>query len=127
MAPSDPNGHLRDPSFPTTRWTLIQAVQYGTPADVDGAMQAICQRYWYPIYAFLRRKGHPAHDAEDLTQSFFVELISAQALEAVRRERGTLRSYLLGVLQRLLVDQARFQRAQKRGSGQAPVSLDELE
>jgi RNA polymerase sigma-70 factor (ECF subfamily) len=127
MPDPDTVARPQDPSFPTTRWTLIQVVQNGPGDDAARAMEAICQRYWYPIYAYLRRKGHSPHDAEDFTQSFFAELITEDALQAVRRERGTLRSYMLGVLQRILADHARFHRAQKRGSGRAPVSLDELE
>ncbi len=55
--------------FPTTHWTLVQAVQHGRPEDAAQAMEALCKGYWYPIYAFLRRSGHAAHDAEDLTQA----------------------------------------------------------
>jgi RNA polymerase sigma-70 factor (ECF subfamily) len=116
----------RDPTFPTTHWTLVQVVQGGAPEDAVKAMETICQRYWYPIYAYLRRKGHAPQDAEDFTQGFFEELISEDALQAVRRERGTLRSFLLGVLQRLLVDHARRQGAWKRGSGLVHLSLEEL-
>src|SRR3954467_1682441 len=104
----------RDASFPTPRWTVIQVLQQNTPAERAQALESICARYWYPIYAYVRRKGFSPHDAEDLTQSFFAELISEDALQAVRRERGTLRSYLLGVLQRVLADQARFRAAKKR-------------
>jgi len=101
-------------------------VQGGAPEDAARAMEAICQRYWYPIYAFLRRRGHAPHDAEDFTQSFFAELISEDALQAVRRERGTLRSYLLGMLQRLLADHTRHHAARKRNGGRAAISLEEL-
>lgn len=121
--PSDPN---RNSSFPTTHWTLVQTVQNGAPADAAKAMEAICQRYWYPIYAYLRRKGFGPHDAEDLTQAFFVELISEETLQAARRERGTLRSYLLGVLQRILADHARYRAARKRSSDLPVISLEEL-
>src|SRR4051812_18417662 len=107
MPGPDSADRARHSSFPTTRWTLVQMVQSGAAEDAAGAMEALCGRYWYPIYAYLRRKGHGQHDAEDFTQAFFAELISEDALQAVRRERGTLRSYLLGVLQRLLADDAR--------------------
>jgi RNA polymerase sigma-70 factor (ECF subfamily) len=126
---ADPNSTagLRNASFPTTRWTVLQVVQNGTSAEAAQAMESLCERYWYPIYAFLRRKGYAPPDAEDFTQSFFAELISEEALHAVRRERGTLRSYLLGVLQRVLADHVRFQRAQKRGPGQPLLSWEELQ
>jgi RNA polymerase sigma-70 factor (ECF subfamily) len=121
-----PEDCAKNSTFPTTHWTLVQMVQSGAPEDAAKAMEAICQRYWYPIYVYLRRKGHSPHDAEDFTQAFFVELISEDALQTVRRERGSLRSYLLGVLLRLLSDHARYHAAQKRSSGQPVISLEEL-
>jgi RNA polymerase sigma factor (sigma-70 family) len=113
-------------SFPTTHWTLVQTVQSGAPEDAAKAMEAICQRYWYPIYAFLRRSGHTQHDAEDLTQAFFERLVSEEAIQAVRREQGKLRSYLLGVLKRLLADQYRRDSTQKRGGQVVRLSFDEM-
>jgi RNA polymerase sigma-70 factor (ECF subfamily) len=101
-------------------------VRSGTSEDAAKAMESICRRYWYPIYAYLRRKGHPPQDAEDFTQTLFGELIAEESLQKVCRERGTLRSYLLGVLQRLLSDHLRFQCAKKRGSGKPAISLEEL-
>jgi RNA polymerase sigma-70 factor (ECF subfamily) len=89
-------------------------------------MEAICQRYWYPIYAFLRRSGYTQHDAEDLTQAFFERLVSEEAIQAACREQGRLRSYLLGVLKRLLADQIRHDFAQKRGGGATRLSFDEM-
>jgi RNA polymerase sigma-70 factor (ECF subfamily) len=126
MADASADESARDFTFPTTRWTLVQLVQGGPPEEAARALESICQRYWYPIYAYLRRKGYPPHDAEDFTQGFFQELISENALHAARRERGTLRSFFLGVLQRLLADQARQRGALKRGGGRPPISLEEL-
>jgi RNA polymerase sigma-70 factor (ECF subfamily) len=126
MPGSRPDEQAKSPLFPTTRWTHVQMVQSGTAEDAAKGMEAICQRYWYPVYAYLRRKGRSPHDAEDMTQAFFLELISEEALQVVRRERGKLRSYLLGVLQRLLADDARQRLASKRGSGVPMISLDEL-
>jgi RNA polymerase sigma-70 factor (ECF subfamily) len=113
-------------SFPTTHWTLVQTVQSGRPEDAARAMEEICRHYWYPIYAFLRRSGHRQHDAEDLTQAFFERLVSAEAMQSVRREGGKLRSYLLGVLKRLLADQHRRDSAQRRGGGLTRLSFDEM-
>jgi RNA polymerase sigma-70 factor (ECF subfamily) len=101
-------------------------VQRGTVEEAARGLEAICRLYWYPIYAYLRRKGLSAHDAEDFTQELFQELISEDALQAVRQERGSLRGYLLGVLQRLLADEARHRAAHKRNPGLPLLSLDEI-
>ena len=113
-------------AFPTTHWTLVQVVQGGSPEDAAEAMEAICARYWYPIYAFLRRSGHGEHDAEDLTQAFFARIISEEAMQTVRREQGKLRSYLLGVLKRVLADHLRHALAEKRGGGRVHLSFDQM-
>lgn len=119
-------GPEKSPAFPTTRWTHVRMVQSGTPAEAASGLEAICRLYWYPIYAYLRRREFSAHDAEDFTQEFFRELISEDALQTVRQERGSLRGYLLGVLQRLLIDHTRHHRAQKRNAGSRLFSLEEL-
>lgn len=113
--------------FPTTHWTMVHAVQEGTPEEAARAMEAICRDYWFPIYAYLRRCGNPAHFAEDMTQALFEKVISDEAIRKVRRDRGKLRSYLLGMLLRLLSDQSRHARAAKRGGGEPIVSFDEME
>lgn len=112
--------------FPTTHWTLVQVVQDGSPEDAAKALESICTRYWYPIYAFLRRSGHGQHDAEDLTQAFFARLVSDEAIQTVRREQGKLRSYLLGVLKRVIADHLRHGSAEKRGGGKTHVSFDQM-
>ncbi len=114
-------------SFPTTHWTLVQVVQGGTPEAAAKALESLCQRYWYPIYAFLRRSGYGQHDAEDLTQAFFARLVGEEAILTVRREQGTLRSYLLGVLKRVIADELRHRSAEKRGGGVAPLSFDAMQ
>ena len=116
----------RQADFPTTHWTLVQAVQHGSPADAAKAMEELCKGYWYPIYAFLRRSGHSAHDAEDLTQAFFQRLMTENALLVAHEQNGKLRSWLLGVLKHLLSDHFRHQGTQKRGGGVRHVSFDEL-
>lgn len=116
----------RDDHFPPTQWTLVRAAQSDDPADVEQAMNQICRRYWYPIYAYLRRSQRSKHDAEDLTQVFFEHLLKGDAIQQIRREGGKLRSFLLGSLKHVLSDQARHDRAQKRGGGQTHLSLDEM-
>jgi RNA polymerase sigma-70 factor (ECF subfamily) len=113
-------------AFPTTHWTLVRAVQHGSPEDAVKALESLCQRYWYPIYAFLRRSGYGQQDAEDLTQSFFVQLVSGEAIQAARQEQGKLRSYFLGVLKNVLADHLRHRSAEKRGGGIQPLSFDAM-
>ena len=110
-----------------TRWTLVQAVQSDDGEKAAQAMEALCHCYWYPIYAFLRRSGHNAQDAEDLTQEFFQKLVTGTALDTARQDGGKLRSYLLGILKRQLSKRARHDHAQKRGGGQTQLSFDALQ
>lgn len=112
--------------FPTTHWSLVKVVQLGSEADARAALETLCQNYWYPVYAYLRRTGQPPPDAEDLTQAFFHRLITERALHTARPEIGRLRSYLLGVLKRLLSDGARHEAALKRGGGKTAVSFDSV-
>lgn len=112
--------------FPTTHWTLIHQVQEGSPAEAAKAMEEICHNYWFPIYAYLRRSGRATHDAEDITQAFFERLITDDTIKSVQQERGKLRSFLLGVLVRLLSDQVRHNKALKRGGGHSLISFDEM-
>ena len=110
--------------FPSTHWSQVKVLQQGDDIEAGRAFEDLCQRYWYPIYAFLRRSGHTPADAEDLTQGFFHRLIAERALHTADPAHGRLRSYLLGVLKRLLSDQNRHDMAVKRGGGESLVSFD---
>lgn len=96
----------------------------GSEDDAALAMEEICRRYWYPIYAFIRRSGKSRADAEDFTQGFFERMISKDTLGHARRDRGRLRSFLLAALKRYLVDESRRVGAVKRGGGVQVLSLD---
>lgn len=125
--PDSPQDSHHSP-FPTTSWSLVQRVQKGSDADAEKAMADICQLYWYPIYAFARRHGFSAHDAEDLTQIFFQELIARETIQAARQERGKLRTFMLNLLTQVVSRQSRHEHALKRGGGQPPAfSFDELD
>lgn len=124
---SSPGPDASHMAFPTTHWTLVQAVQGDSAEAASKAMESLCQRYWYPIYAFLRRSGRSAHDAEDLTQAFFEKVIAEDTIKDVRENESKLRSFLLGVLKRMLSNHQRDARTQKRGGGKVTVSFDELE
>lgn len=88
------------------------------------ALETLCARYWFPIYCFIRRRGSSPHDAEDLTQQFFVRLLTTNALAHVDRIKGRFRNFLLGALVYFLSNESRKQRTQKRGGGQTPVQFD---
>lgn len=114
------------PDFPTTQWTLVFRVRHG--GEVRRlALQELCDLYWYPIYAFLRRQGYSTHHAEDLTQGFFIRLLNDESLEAADEGKGRLRTFLLQHLKRHLVDQRRFDAALKRGGGIKTISFEELQ
>ncbi len=113
--------------FHTTRWSLVLAAQQGGDAtQMHQAMSALCRDYWYPLYAFVRRRGHAPHDAQDLTQAFFASLLEANAT-AADPARGKFRSYLLGALKHFLANDWHRAQTQKRGGGQQFVAWDALD
>jgi len=114
-----------DSKFPTTSWTLIRKVQKGGEAEARAAMEEICRQYWYPVYAFNRRHGFDAPDAEDLTQEFFRALVDRETIQAARQEKGRLRSFMLSMLREMNANHLRHRKAEKRGGGLFVISLDE--
>lgn len=116
-------GSRRD--FPTTHWTLVTRVRQGGEVR-RAALQDLCGLYWYPIYAFLRRRGYSQHDAEDYTQGFFVKLLNDESFSAADEGQGRLRTYLLRHLKRHLADRKRFDDAIKRGAGLKAISFEEM-
>lgn len=111
-------------SFPPTRWSLILAATQPSPAEAAAALEAICQAYWYPLYAYARRCGQSPHDAEDLTQEFFRCLLEKRWLMAADREKGRLRTFLIVALKNFMAKEWRRNSAQKRGGGQTPIPMD---
>lgn len=97
-----------------------------TPHSV-AAVAELCRIYWYPLYAFIRRRGHEAHDAEDLTQEFFTRLLEKHYLAAADRESGRFRTFLLMAAKRFLANEKEAANAIKRGGGRQIISLDGLE
>ncbi len=110
--------------FATTRWSIVLAAKAGSTEADGGALAELCRAYWYPLYAFVRRQGHEPHDAQDLTQEFFARLLGKHWLDGVERSRGRFRSWLLAAMKHFLANEWDKSRARKRGSGQAPLSLD---
>lgn len=117
-------GQSRQQAFPTTQWSLILRVTRGDPLEQQKALEEICTLYWPPVYAFIRSRGHPPHDAEDLTQGFFADLLKRNDFAKADAALGRLRTYLLAAVQNLLASEFRRGRAQKRGGGAVILSLD---
>ena len=109
------------PSFPwTPEHHRPAAARQGDPARTEArtALAELCRAYWYPLYAFIRRRGHDPEAAQDLTQEFFARLLEADFLAGVDRSKGKFRAFLLAACTHFLANQRDFLRAQKRGGGQ---------
>jgi DNA-directed RNA polymerase specialized sigma24 family protein len=113
------------PAFATTHWSVVLTAQ-GESAAAQEALGKLCRTYWRPIYSFVRRQGIGPADAEDLTQGFFASLLEHRNLNAVRKEQGRLRSYLLGALKYFVADERRRAMAMKRGKGQRLIPLEDI-
>lgn len=110
--------------FPNTRWSVVLAATQGPSPESTAALDAICQAYWYPLYAYVRRCGQPPHDSQDLTQEFFCRLLEKRWLDSADREKGKLRIFLITALKHFMSNEWRKASAQRRGGGQAPVQFD---
>ncbi|MBW3599508.1 MAG: sigma-70 family RNA polymerase sigma factor, partial [Planctomycetes bacterium] len=110
--------------FATTRWSMVLAAGRQSSPEAESALAALCETYWYPLYAYLRRKGYSSHDAQDLTQGFFSLILRRGDVASVRRERGKFRSFLIAALQHYLANEHDRRVAQRRGGGRRLLSLD---
>jgi RNA polymerase sigma factor (sigma-70 family) len=111
-------------TFATTHWSVVLAAGQGATLEADDALERLCRAYWWPLYAFVRRRGHEAHDAEDLTQEFFARLVAKDFLHAVDRSKGKFRSFLLAALEHFLANEWRRAHTQKRGGKFTFISID---
>ena len=111
-------------SFATTRWSIVLAAGRREDVQAAAALETLCRSYWYPLYAYVRRRGNSPHDAQDLTQAFFARLLEKDWLAGLEPERGRFRSFLLTALQRFLANAHDHRTAQKRGGGATVFSLD---
>jgi RNA polymerase sigma factor (sigma-70 family) len=110
--------------FATTHWSMVaQAARRSSP-EAEQALARLCEMYWYPLYAYVRRRGYRVEEAQDLTQDFFARLLEKDHLEHADRQRGKFRTFLLSSLQHYLANEWRKAGAQKRGGGRAILSLD---
>src|SRR2546428_12614572 len=114
MAESDRIGEF-SAAFTTTQWSEVLDARQADPERARVALEKLCGRYWYPLYAFIRRRAYAPHDAEDLTQSFFEHILEHDALNKVDRSKGLFRTFLLSSLVNFLSDQRDRAQALKRG------------
>lgn len=110
--------------FQTTRWSLVVAAGGDRSSEARHALATLCEMYWYPLYAYVRRQGHDANEAGDLIQAFFLQLLERHDMQRLRRARGRLRSYLLGAVRHFLANEFVRGKTLKRGGGHTPLSLE---
>jgi RNA polymerase sigma-70 factor (ECF subfamily) len=113
-----------DRHFATTQWSVVLAAGQRGSEQSRAALARLCESYWYPLYAYLRRQGCTTHDAQDLTQAFFAQVLDKNYLAAVDRGLGKFRSFLLTSLRHFVANERDRARAKKRGGGQGVLSLD---
>ena len=119
--------HEPEDRFEETAWSVVIAANATTQLRAHAALTQLCQVYWRPIYAYLRRSGYDTHDAQDLTQSFFQDLLENETLRRASREKGRFRSFLLGALKLCLADEQARRHTLKRGGRIQFISTDQLE
>jgi RNA polymerase sigma-70 factor (ECF subfamily) len=113
--------------FALTRWSLVLAAKTSPdPSRATRAMGELCQIYWQPLYSYLRRRGHAAPAAEDLTQEFFARLLANPPFSRVNQENGRFRSFLLASIKHFLANEWDRDQTQKRGGGKVIISFDAL-
>ena len=110
--------------FATTQWSVVLAAGDASGQDARDALARLCEAYWYPLYAYVRRRVGDAHEAQDLTQAFFAHLFEKHTIARADRSRGRFRAFLLTALKHFLANERDKARSLKRGGGRVEVSLD---
>lgn len=118
--PSTESGDI----FATTRWTVVLAAGQPHAPQAERALEELCRAYWYPLYAYVRHRGHSKEDAEDLTQAFFARFLEKNYLDGLNAERGRFRAFLLAALKHFLANEWDKSQRQKRGGQLTHLSLD---
>lgn len=110
--------------FESTRWSIVLAAGQAVSQESTRALESLCETYWLPVYAYVRRVVARVEDAQDLTQGFFTHLLEKDAIAKADPERGRFRAFLLTALKNFLVNERHKARAEKRGGGKGALSLD---
>lgn len=118
-----PDSDARPAVFLTTHWSLVQRAGQNDTTQARQALEQLCRVYWYPLYAYVRRRGQTPHDAQDLTQEFFARLLERNWLARADQARGRFRTFLLTAMERFLANEWDKLRAQKRGGGLPALML----
>ncbi len=118
---TEPVGRAR---FTTTHWSVVLAAQRDSTPHAREALTQLCERYWHPLYAYLRRSGHSADEAQDLTQGFFARIFEKRTFREADPERGRFRSFLLASLKNFVANERERARANKRGGSAPPLSFE---
>src|SRR6266478_5957900 len=110
--------------FASTHWSIVVEAGKADSPQASAAMEQLCRTYWYPLYAYLRRRGYSAEDAQDLTQEFLMRLLRDHFFSRADRSKGKFRAFLLGALEHFLAKEWRRAHQEKRGGGRQILSLD---
>jgi RNA polymerase sigma-70 factor (ECF subfamily) len=124
--PVDFSTRARHEQFVTTHWSVVMAAAGGESLQAGAALEKLCETYWYPLHAFVRRLGHNSHDAEDVVQGFFAQCVEKNYLHSADQAKGRFRSFLLLALRRYLAKEHEKSHTRKRGGGQTMIALDGL-
>ncbi len=111
-------------AFATTRWSVVISAGRESSPNSTQALESLCEAYWYPLYAYVRRRVPDVSEAQDLTQAFFAELLEKNYVGTATPERGRFRAFLLTAFKHFLSKEWEKAKAQKRGGGRSPISLD---
>jgi RNA polymerase sigma factor (sigma-70 family) len=124
-APNESDAVLQSPLFATTHWSVVLEAGDERSPQAEAALTRLCQTYWLPVYAFVRKRGHSPEQGQDLTQAFFANFLEKQHVTKANRERGRFRSFLMISVENFLRNENDRAHAQKRGGGRQLLSLDE--
>jgi RNA polymerase sigma-70 factor (ECF subfamily) len=113
--------------FPPTHWSVVLAAREPSTQNGAAALEKLCRTYWYPLYGYVRRRGFSEHDAQDLTQGFFAQLLDRESIQRVTKDKGRFRSFLLASINYFIADERDAAKAQKRGGGRQVLSFDAQE
>jgi len=122
--PDSPQTATGPSLFLTTHWSVVLTAKDKSSPESAAALEVLCRAYWYPLYAFVRRQGHPPSDAQDLTQEFFARLLAKEYLQAADPDKGRFRTFLRVALRHFLANEWDRARRLKRGGGHTPLPLD---